>query len=246
MIRKIFCSSVEVGDGITSGNANWTFAGDTAKHFDEHINKSVPLYKQAHELALEFSDFFVKQDTLVYDLGCSTGTFTKQIYERHLNKDNVKVIGIDNIQEMIERAIVLKEQKYEGLSYKLNDIATYHYETANLFTSFYTIQFIDPQFRQIIFDKIYSSLVWGGAFIMFEKVRAQDARFQDMMTQIYNEFKLSNGYSPSEIIAKSKSLKGILEPFSTQANFDFLSRAGFSDMMTIFKYGPFEGFIAIK
>ena len=29
--------------------------------------------------------------------------------------------------------------------------------------------------------KIYKSLNWGGGFIMFEKVRAPDARFQDLM-----------------------------------------------------------------
>ena len=49
---------------------------------------------------------------------------------------------------------------------------------------------------------------------MFEKIRANDARFQDIFSIIYNDFKLKNGYSPDEIINKTKSLKGVLEPFS--------------------------------
>ena len=77
-------------------------------------------------------------------------------------------------------------------------------------------------------------------------MRGSDARFQDILTQTYNEFKISQGFSPSEIISKSRSLKGVLEPFSTLGNVQLMRRAGFKDIMTVFKYGPFEGFLAIK
>ena len=59
-------------------------------------------------------------------------------------------------------------------------------------------------------------LNWGGAFVLFEKVRGPDARFQDILSQLYNEFKLRNGFSSEEIVEKTRSLKGVLEPFSTQ------------------------------
>ena len=81
---------------------------------------------------------------------------------------------------------------------------------------------------------------------MFEKVRACDARFQDMMQTLYTDYKLEQGYTPAEIIAKAKSLKGVLEPFSTQGNLDMLKRAGFVDVLTVFKHVCFEGFLAIK
>ena len=53
-------------------------------------------------------------------------------------------------------------------------------------------------------------------------------------------------FNETEIIHKSRSLKGILEPFSTQANFDMMRRAGFEDCMTVAKNLCFEGFLAIK
>ena len=59
---------------------------------------------------------------------------------------------------------------------------------------------------------------------MVEKVRGPDARFQDILNQVYIEYKLSQGFSESQIINKSKSLKGILEPFSTRGNLDLLKR----------------------
>jgi len=108
------------------------------------------------------------------------------------------------------------------------------------------MQFIPPRDRQQLFDRIYEALNWGGAFIMFEKVRAPDARFQDIATGLYNEFKLSQGFDEKEIVGKTRSLKGILEPFSTEGNFALFRRAGFEDVTTISKYICFEGFLAIK
>jgi len=89
-------------------------------------------------------------------------------------------------------------------------------------------------------------LNWSGALLLFEKVRANDARFQDMMTALYTDYKLDQNYKAEEIMNKTKSLKGVLDPFSTQANLDYLQRAGFADYINIMKYVCFEGFLAIK
>ena len=117
---------------------------------------------------------------------------------------------------------------------------------ADLIISYYTVQFIPPKNRQLIIDKIYKSLNWGGAFIMFEKIRASDARFQDIYSLMYNDFKLKNGFSEKEIINKSRSLKGVLEPFSDRGNTDLLKRAGFKDIITVFQWLCFKGFLCIK
>ena len=86
----------------------------------------------------------------------------------------------------------------------------------------------------------------GGCFFIFEKVRAPDARFQDIITQIYTDYKIEQGYSSEEILSKSKSLKGILDPYSSSANILMLKRAGFKDITSVFKFLCFEGFLAIK
>jgi len=117
---------------------------------------------------------------------------------------------------------------------------------SDLITSNYFIQFIHPRHRQLIFDKIYQSLNYGGGFIFFEKTRGPDARFQDIFTQLYNEYKSDVGFSEKEILDKSKSIRGYLEPFTEKENFNFLKRAGFKDFVTVFKYYSFQGFLAIK
>jgi tRNA (cmo5U34)-methyltransferase len=166
-----------------------------------------------------------------------------KISSRHGFK-GAKFIGIEIEKDMIEKSNTL--YKRGNLSFINDDITTYKYEKSDLIVSYYTIQFIHPKLRQDLINKIYESLNWGGAFIIYEKVRANDARFQDIMTNLYTDYKLDQGYSSEEIINKTKSLKGVLEPFSTKGNIDLLKRAGFVDIISIQKYMNFEGFLAIK
>lgn len=234
----------KVGNKIKAENANWSFSGKTAENFDNHINKSIPLYLWTHEIGLQLSDFFLTNETIAYDVGCSTGSFLKKLSVRVKNK-KVKLIGLDEIPEMILKA-KKNCKKFNNIKLIKTDINKIKLKKNNLTTSFFTMSFIKPAKRQLIFNKIFKSLNWGGGFLFFDKVRAPDARFQDMMSQIYNEFKISQGFTSDEILSKSSSLKGVLEPFSSNANILLAKRAGFKDVMTIFKFLNFEGFLAIK
>jgi len=234
----------DMGDSIKAKNAGWTFGGETAKNFDVHVEKSVPFYHQGHDLISKISDYFLNKESVCYELGCSTGTLIAKLAQRHRDK-NVRIIGVDSEEEMISCA---QEKCGDAVNVTLvnSDIIDMKFEKSDLIIAYYTIQFIKPKDRQIIFDRIYESLNWGGGFLLFEKVRAPDARFQDMMTGIYTDYKLDQGYNEEEIIGKLRSLKGVLEPFSVKGNHDLLTRAGFIDYMTIMKYVCFQGFLAIK
>jgi tRNA (cmo5U34)-methyltransferase len=233
------------GDGLNVQNAGWSFTGEVSKKFDEHVTKSVPFYSEGHDLVCQLSDYFIKQDSICYELGCSTGTLIKKLADRNSQKSGVRYVGIDIEPDMTALANK-KSGPYSNVQIVADDILQHEFEEADLIVAYYTIQFVRPSERQLLIDKIYSSLKWGGGFLLFEKVRSCDARFQDIMTGMYNEYKLNKGYTPDEIMGKSKSLKGILEPFSTQGNLDMLKRAGFVDLTTVMKYVCFEGFLAIK
>ena len=241
MKKKYF----KTGDNINKKNSNWSFKGNVCKNFDAHINKSVPLYSETHELFLKLSDFFLQKESKIVDIGCSTGTFLSNLYDRHKQNDKrLKFVGVDNTKEMSR--FCKKRYRNKKILFINKEVENYKFEKCCIISSFYTIQFISPKKRQFLIIKIFDGLNWGGAFFFIEKVRGSDARFQDILNQIYTEYKLSKGYTPGEIINKSRSLKGILEPFSTKGNIDLLKRAGFKDIISIFKYACFEGFLAIK
>lgn len=236
-----------VGDSIVTGNAAWTFAGETAKHFDDHVSKSVPRYAEGHELISEISDFFVSAHSVCYELGCSTGALTRKLARRH--GPTAKWIGIDVEPDMIaqaRRTAANEADPMANVNFLVDDINLHPYEKSDLMVAYYTVQFVRPRLRQTLIDKVYESLNWGGAFLLFEKVRAPDARFQDIAVALYNEYKLKQGYDCEQIMQKTRSLKGVLEPFSTAGNVDMLKRAGFSDVVTVFKHICFEGFLCIK
>ncbi len=233
-----------VGDGLSSDNARWRFSAEVSEKFEEHAERSIPDYRQNHQLILELSDFFIQNDSRCYELGCSTAALISQLAERH-GDTNAEFHGLDTEAAMVEQARA-RVGSLKNLIVSQADICQFDYQPADFIVAYYTVQFVPPKRRQQLFDTIYRSLNWGGAFVLFEKVRGPDARFQDILSQLYTEYKLKQGYEPSEILAKSRSLKGVLEPFSTQGNLDLLSRAGFVDMMSIAKNTCFEGFLAIK
>ena len=231
-----------VGDDISARKGRWSFSGKVSKTFDEHVDRSVPFYKEGHQLIVDMQEFFLQEESVCYEIGCSTGTLTKLLSENNANK-KTKYYGIDNVKEMIEAA---ESKKVKNAEFLNEDIASYDLLDSDMIVSYYTIQFIKPQLRQDIINKIYQSLNWGGGFFLFEKVRANDARFQDYLNSSYNEFKLRNNFTESEIFSKTRSLNGVLEPFSSQGNIDMLKRAGFTDIISIFKYLNFQGFMCIK
>ena len=233
------------GQNIRAREAAWTFGGETPGVFSEHIQKSVPFYDVGHELVCRLSDYFVKDQSACYDLGTSTGILAGKLARQHARRPGVQWVGIDIEPDMIRQA--RKENEgIDNLEFTVDDATLYPYLSSDLITSYYTIQFVPPAVRQDLFNRVFNSLNWGGAFILFEKVRGPDARFQDMFTGLYNDYKLEQGYDGNEIINKSRSLKGVLEPFSEQGNMDLLNRAGFTDITCIFRYLCFAGFVAIK
>jgi tRNA (cmo5U34)-methyltransferase len=230
---------------INTKNASWSFKGNVFKKFDNHINKSVPLYKETHNLYLKLSDYFLQDKSRIVDIGCSTGTFLTSLYIKHINNTKkINYFGVDESKEMIRSA--KKRNKKNQINFIEKNIFNFNLKNSCIISCLYTLMFISPKKRQLLVNKIYNNLNWGGAFFLTEKVRGPDARFQDIMNQVYIDFKLEQGFTAYEIIKKSRSLKSIQEPFSSIANLQMLKRAGFKDILTVIKYACFEGYLAIK
>ncbi len=238
------------GDDISVEKGDWKFDGSVAEKFDEHVLKSIPLYTEAHQIVCNLTDYFLPTHSLVFELGCSTGTLLCKIANHNKHKKAVKYIGIDQEQKMIELANykrnTVDQILVDDIEFICENINEYSLQQNNMVICFYVVQFIHPSLRQQLINKIYRNLKWGGAFVLFEKVRGSDARFQDVLTGLYHDYKKLQGYSEEEIFNKSLSLRGVMEPFSRQGNVDMLRRAGFVDIESVFKYLCFEGFLAIK
>lgn len=93
-----------VGDGLSEDRGNWKFSGTVVDSFDEHVSKSVPLHHEGHELICDMSDFFIKPDSVCYEIGCSTGTLTLKLADHNRAKSAASFVGIDIEADMIAKA----------------------------------------------------------------------------------------------------------------------------------------------
>lgn len=153
---------ISVGNGIETQKNAWSFGGETAKFFDDHVRQSIPGYDLGHELILALSDFFCLPNSVCYDLGSSTGTLIKKLASRHFSsKPGIRWIGVDSIQEMVNEAKE-KVPQYDGIEFIHADVRDIEISKSDFIISYYFIQFIPPRDRQALIDKIYSALNWGG------------------------------------------------------------------------------------
>lgn len=233
-------------------SAEWDFSKIDVNNFDSHIERSIPKYNDCHNLAVKISDFFLEDNSFVIDIGSTTGKFLNKLCERHHKKNKLNVQSIEIEKRFCEYSEKLflgnpysNFHQIETINADINEFI-FPLESVDFITSFFTLQFIKPSRRAKLIRKIYESLNWGGAFIFFEKIRGADARFQDIFTYLLNQYKLDKNFTHQEILSKSLSLTGRMEPFSDYGNRQILEKGGFSDIEVIFRFINFQGYLCIK
>ena len=165
----------DVGTNINVERGNWKFDSSVVDNFQEHIKTSVPLYTEGHEMICMLSDYFCENGSYVYDIGCSRGELIKKLAA--YSNLSLNIIGIESECSFAEAASYEISSKNE----EKNPFSNHNIQIVNesildsslsessLITSYYTMQFIHPRYRQDLFDKIYSSLHWGGHLLYLRK-----------------------------------------------------------------------------
>ena len=59
-------------------------------------------------------------------------------------------------------------------------------------------------FRKKLSLKIYKSLKHGGSLIFVDKIRSSSSNFEDMINQVYFDFKIENKLNHAQVLNKSK------------------------------------------
>ncbi|MCL2113631.1 MAG: methyltransferase domain-containing protein [Streptococcaceae bacterium] len=201
-------------------------------------------YEQGHELIGYLSDFFLRDSSVCYEIGCSTGRLIGQIAKRHFHKSNIQFIGIEPVKEMID--IAKKEQEVSQIKFLQSSIEAANLKPCDLVLSYYCLQFVSLSQRDEVCKKIYNALNTGGAFILFEKEIADDPKINKLITSSYIKFKVHNGFSSEEVLSKQLSLEGVMKTNTHSENKKMLIDAGFQHVSTIMKYGEFTGYVCIK
>jgi len=133
-----------VGQGIAAVTAGWTFDGDVADSFVDHIRQSIPWYEVGHDLACKVSEYFVHDDSVCYEIGTSTGELPRKLALHHHAKPSVRRVGIDRVPRMVETAR-RHCADLRNVDLGVDDIVTHAYERADLIVSYYTSSSSTPR-----------------------------------------------------------------------------------------------------
>jgi tRNA (cmo5U34)-methyltransferase len=226
---------------------DFSFNKSVVKVFDNMVTRSVPFYTEIQRMIGEMGKDFATEGSIVYDLGCSTGTTLINLDER-LPHD-IEFIGLDNSEEMVKQCIKNFEtaninRKFEIRNYDLNSGISI--PNASVVIMCLTLQFIRPLYRERLLQQIYDQMNENGCLILVEKVVGEDSLFNRMFIDYYYDFKRRNHYNDIEITKKREALENVLIPYKLLENREMILSKGFRYCEVFFKWYNFAGLVAIK
>lgn len=228
-------------------NKSWVFNKEVSRSFDKHVSQSIPRYSELQNYIASLSEWFLKEGALIYDLGCSTGETIKRITNlKTTNK--IEIIGIDSKTEMLKLARKKNKKRKENIliTFKKQNIEKIKFKKCNLVICVLTFPFLNNNLRKKTLKKIYNSLDDGGALIAVDKINARTGFVNNVLNDLYYDFKLTQKLTEKDIINKAKSLRSSIYTHSEKKIFEFLRTAGFKEYDAFFRYFNFLGYMAIK
>ncbi|MCJ2377915.1 carboxy-S-adenosyl-L-methionine synthase CmoA [Vibrio sp. ZSDZ34] len=226
---------------------DFTFDERVAEVFPDMIQRSVPGYSNIISAIGMLAERFAKPHSHVYDLGCSLGAATLSM-RRHIQQEGCKIIAVDNSAAMVERC-KLHINAYRSdtpVEVVEADIRHIDIDNASVVVLNFTLQFLSPEDRLVLLQKIHDGLRPGGILIVSEKYVFDDEQAHELLIDLHHDFKRANGYSELEISQKRSAIENVMRPDSIESHRTRFSDVGFATSEVWFQCFNFGSMFAIK
>ncbi|WP_157989872.1 carboxy-S-adenosyl-L-methionine synthase CmoA [Candidatus Erwinia haradaeae] len=227
---------------------DWVFDKRVVDVFPDMIQRSIPGYNNLISMIGVLAKKCVKSNSQVYDLGCSVGTTTLEIY-KNITVKGCKIIAIDNSSAMVEclrhgvKSCISSDILVEVFE---EDIRRISIKNASLVILNFTLQFVDPKERQQLINTIWQGLNAEGVLVLSEKFRYLDSNIEALLVNMHDSFKRQNGYSDIEIEQKRRMLAKVMLIDTPEMHIERLQTAGFKHYTLWFQYFNFGSVVAVK
>jgi len=227
--------------------APFEFDDKVVQVFDDMISRSVPLYRESLFRQSELAAHYYKDQSFIYDLGCSNGNFGLQFMQRMATQP-FKMVGIDTSQPMLDQYKTRLENipSHDQVELCCQGIEDYPFKSASVIVINLTLQFLSLDVRNSLIKKLYDALLPGGILLLTEKVVHQDPELSQLQQDWYYRFKKENGYSQLEISQKRDALENVLIPETIEQHQQRLRQTGFNQIDVWLKWFNFASLICIK
>lgn len=225
--------------------SEFTFNENVASVFADMLKRSVPGYGTILSFLSLFGKKYAQPNSTIYDLGCSLGASTFALAQ-NVDFEDCTVKAYDVSAPMISRFREILEENPLHIPVEIyeEDITEIEFERASITVLNLTLQFVDPEERLPMLQRIYDATLPGGILILAEKIT--DTSDNELMTDLYYDFKRANSYSELEISQKRTALENVLITDTEDQHLERLEQAGFSRTMRWFQTLNFRAYIAWK
>jgi len=227
---------------------DFQFDERVAAVFPDMIQRSVPGYGLIISNIGILAAKYAQAGSRCYDLGCSLGAASLAMRQR-ITAPDCGIIAVDNSPAMIERArelLALDTGPAIPVTMICADLQDIAIENASVVVLNFTLQFIPPERRLALIQRIHAGLRPGGMVILSEKIAFGEPERQGLHVELHHDFKRANGYSDLEISQKRSALENVLIPETLACHQQRLQAAGFSFSELWFQCFNFVSLIAIK
>lgn len=227
--------------------AGFTFDADVVAVFPDMIQRSVPGYATIIAMTGTLAGRYAQPQSKCYDLGCSLGASTLAMAQ-HIQVPDCSIVAIDNAAAMIEHCttILAHEQPDTAVQLICADLLDTPLNNASMVVLNFTLQFLPPEARTALMQRIYDALLPGGILILSEKIAFADEHLNQLMIELHHSFKRANGYSELEVAQKRSALENVLIPETLDQHRQRLSSVGFNSIDIWFQCFNFASLLAIK
>ncbi len=226
---------------------DFKFDEKVADIFEDMLSRSIPGYALTISMIGVIASRFFVPGTNCYDLGSSLGAATITM-KRKLEGKEGKIIAVDNSPQMIARSkdFIYSDKSDFPVDLVCADVRNIEISNASIVLLNFTLQFIPPEGRKELLKNIYDGLQKGGIALISEKIKFNDAEEENLMVDLYYDFKRLNGYSELEISQKRDALENVMIIDSLETHKQRASEIGFSKFYLWFRTFNFVSYLLIK
>tara|TARA_B100000989_G_scaffold291044_1_gene265035 strand:- start:25819 stop:26550 length:732 start_codon:yes stop_codon:yes gene_type:complete len=239
--KNSFGNNISFAQGET-----WRFNNEVAKNFDQHVVSSIPHYNALQKYIANISEWFLTENSTIYDIGCSTSNTSYEISKKNEKIKKLNFLCIDSSKQMLEiskKKLKLLKHNYKFLKKDINKIKTFNKH--DLCLCVLLLPFLKNQKKLPLLKKIQKSLNSGGALLIVDKIHSDLSISENIFNQIYHDFKL-NFFSKTQIWNKAKSLRSSMKLNTNSQNIELFKKSGFKRYEVFFRWFNFCGYIVFK
>jgi tRNA (cmo5U34)-methyltransferase len=250
-VDRVFACEAQVTGNLPEQTAPFEFNETVAHVFDDMAERSIPYYREVQRMITTLGTTFFQRGSLIYDLGCSTGTTMALLYQslKEQGHNDFQMIGVDNSDPMCHEAkekfdkLSMNPESYSLICQNLEDTII---KNASVVIMNYTLQFVDPLSREALIKKIYKGMNHNGVLLVSDKTHQSHTDSSRIFVDNYYHLKRQNGYSEMEIARKREALENVLIPYTLEEEKELFSHCGFEGVDLFFTWFNFSSFICLK